>query len=120
MKIDVVRHLRARVILKVKLHDIALADADERAGHAAAVGPEGVFDAVGQPRDKLAHLEMHDDAGRVFARNRRRDLGRHGEHGILDWQRKHRGRENHRAFRGLRAFGGVKRRPRQRKREQKG
>jgi hypothetical protein len=43
--VDVVRHLRIGVVVEVELDRVALANADEAAGHGAAEGPEGVGDA---------------------------------------------------------------------------
>ena len=86
VEVDVVRHLRGRVVVEVKLDEVALAHADEGPGHVAAVGPEEVLDAVGEPLDDLADLEVDDDLGRVTARDRRRHVRRLGEDGELDGQ----------------------------------
>ena len=83
MQVDVVRHLVVGVIVEMHLDLVALADADELAGHMAAEGPEGVADAVGEPPFELPHFEMHDDLRRVVAMDRRRDVRRVGQNGVL-------------------------------------
>jgi hypothetical protein len=85
VQVDVVRQLRGRVVVQVELDDIALAYADERSRDAAAVGPEGVFDAVGQAADDLKHLEVDDDARRILAGDRRRHMRRRSKDRLLDW-----------------------------------
>ena len=83
MQVDVVRHLVVGVIVEMHLDLVALADADELAGHMAAEGPEGIAHAVGEPPFELPHFEMHDDLGRVVAMDRRRDVRRVGENRVL-------------------------------------
>ena len=55
------------MVRQVELHHVALTDADERAGDGAAIGPEGVLDAIGKAADDLAHLQVHDDVGAALA-----------------------------------------------------
>ena len=76
-----------------------------RPGHAAAVGPEGVFDPVGEALHDLADLEVDDDARGVFALDRRGHVGRGGEDGLLDRHRLESGRENDRALGGTGSLG---------------
>ena len=78
------RILVVGVIVEVHLDFVALPDADELAGHVAAERPERVADAVGEPPLELPNFEMHDDLRRMVAINGRRDVGRVGQHGILD------------------------------------
>ena len=54
---------------------VALAYADEFAGHVAAEGPEGVADAVGELSHDFPHFEMHDDLGGTVAMDRRGTFG---------------------------------------------
>jgi hypothetical protein len=82
------------VVVQVELDHVALADADERAGDAAAVGPEGVFDAVGQAAHDLEHLQVDDDARRILAVDRRRHVRRGGEDRLLHRHVQHLGRED--------------------------
>ena len=76
MQVDVVRHLVVGVVLQVELDRVALAHADELAGHLAAEGPERVVDAVGDRHLDFLHLELDDDFRRLRARHRGRDLRR--------------------------------------------
>src|SRR5690606_28839136 len=84
VQVDVVRHLRIGVVVQVELHRVALAHADEAAGHGAAEGPEGVGDALGDLHVDLADLELDLDLGRVVAVGRRRYVRRRGQHGLDD------------------------------------
>ena len=53
-------------------------------GHVAAECPERVAHAVGEPPLELPNFEMHDDLRRMVALDRRRNVGRVGQDGILD------------------------------------
>ncbi len=75
MQVDVVRILVVWMIVEMHLDLVALADADELAGHMAAEGPEGVADAVGEPSHDFPHFEMHDDLGGMVAMDRRGTFG---------------------------------------------
>src|SRR6476469_7646341 len=57
MQVDIVRHLRARVIAQMEFDEIALADADEEARHLAAECPEEVVHAIRHSLHHLANLE---------------------------------------------------------------
>ena len=80
VQIDVVRVLVVGMIVEMELDFVALADADELAGHVAAESPEGVTHAVGKPPLELADLQMDDDLGRVIAMDRRRNVRRVRQH----------------------------------------
>src|SRR5262245_16764961 len=59
------------MVLEMELDGVALAHADEAAGHRAAEGPECVLHAGGDFTLHLAHLELDDDlGGRVAAGGR--------------------------------------------------
>src|SRR5690606_15919510 len=75
VQVDVVRHLRFGRVLQVELHRVALANADEAAGHGAAEGPERVVDAFGDRHLLLDDFEFHDDLGRIVSTGRWRNLG---------------------------------------------
>ena len=83
MQVDVVRIFVVWMIVEMHLDLVALADADELAGHVAAEGPEGVADAVGEPSLELPDFQMHDDLGRVIAMDRRRHVRRVGQDRVL-------------------------------------
>ena len=83
VQVDVVRILVVGVVVEVELHLVALADADELAGHMTAEGPEGVAHAVGEPSFDFLDLEMHDDLGRVVTGYRRRDVRGVGQDRVL-------------------------------------
>ena len=83
VQVDVVRHLAVRMIVQVKLDEVAFADADETAGHIAAERPEEILDAIGDPLDDFLHFEIHDDLGGVLARDGRRHERRRGQHGLF-------------------------------------
>ena len=53
------------MILEVELDRVALAHADEAAGHGAAEGPERVGHALGDLLVDLVHLEIDDDLRRM-------------------------------------------------------
>ena len=112
------RHFAARVIEQMKLHLIALADADEAARHVAAEGPKQILDAVRELLDDFAHLEFDDHLRRVPALDRRRDQWRLREDGFFfagDFRIDAlRGDARRWSFR--RRFGGVHRRKEQRAR----
>jgi hypothetical protein len=61
--------------------NVALANADEAAGHRAAEGPERVGHAFGDRHVLLDHLELDDHLGRRLAVGRRRHVGRARQHG---------------------------------------
>ena len=82
VQVDVVRHLAARVILEMELDRVALAHADEAAGHGAAESPERVRHAVGDLLVDFDHFEFDDDLGRLLAIGGRRHLRRTGEHRV--------------------------------------
>jgi hypothetical protein len=63
------------MIVAMHLDLVALADADELAGHMAAEGPEGVADAAGEPPHDFPHFEMHDDLGGMVVMDRRGTFG---------------------------------------------
>jgi hypothetical protein len=67
VQIDVLGILVVGMIVEMHLDLVALADANELAGHVAAEGPEGIADAVSKPPLQLANLEMDDDLGRMIA-----------------------------------------------------
>src|SRR5688572_7794778 len=83
VQVNIVRHLAVLMVVQMKLHLIALADADETAGHIAAKRPEDILDTIGQALGHFAHLEIHDDFRRVLALDWWRDIGRLSEHGVL-------------------------------------
>jgi len=67
MQIYVVWHLVVRMVPEMKLDRVALADADETAGHRAPESPEGVTNPF---RDFLLHFadfELDDDLRRLLA-----------------------------------------------------
>ena len=76
MQVDVVRHLAGGVVLEMKLHRVALAHANEAAGHGSAESPERVLHAFGDLALDLLHFELDDDLGRCAAPRRRRNVGR--------------------------------------------
>jgi hypothetical protein len=79
VEVDVVRHLARRVVREVKLDEVALAHADEFAGHLPAEGPEHVFYTGRDLHLDLFHLEVHHDLGRLLPARGGRDVGRVGE-----------------------------------------
>ena len=81
VQVNVVRQLARRVIRERELDEVALADADEAAGHITAEGPEEILHAIGQLLHHLAHFELHDDLGGVGAVEGRRHLWGLGQHG---------------------------------------
>src|SRR5581483_10360924 len=85
MQIDVVRHLVVGMILQMKFHDVALANANEAARDRASEGPEGVTDALGNLLLDLAYLQFHDDLGRLFAISGGRDVGWRSQDGVDRW-----------------------------------
>ena len=60
----------------MKLNVIALAHANEFAGHLAAERPKQILDAVGKLLHHFAHFEIHDNLRGRLARNRRRHIRR--------------------------------------------
>src|SRR6185312_11278413 len=78
VEIDVVRHLRARMVA----HGITLPDADEAARDGAAERPESVIDALGDRLLELAYFELDDHAGRIVAMNGWRNVRRTCENGL--------------------------------------
>jgi hypothetical protein len=64
VQVDVVRHLAAGMVLEMELDRVALAHADEAAGHRAAEGPERVLHALGDLTFDFLHFELDDDLGR--------------------------------------------------------
>jgi hypothetical protein len=82
VQVDVVRHLVAGIVLQVELHGVALANPDEAARRGAAEGPERVADAFGDLLFLFDDLEVDDHLGRVAAVDRRRHIGRAGQHGM--------------------------------------
>ena len=66
VQVDVVRHLAVGMVLEMELDRVALAHADEAAGHRAAEGPERVLHAFGDLACSTSlHFELDDDLGRV-------------------------------------------------------
>src|ERR1017187_9965972 len=80
MQVDVVRHRARRVVLEMKLDEMAFANADERTRHFPAERPCRVLYAVREPKRLLDDLEIHDHPGRMRAGDRRRHIGRVREH----------------------------------------
>ena len=69
VQVDVVRHLDSGWLLQVELDRVALAHADEAAGHGAAEGPERVGHAFGNRHVLFDHVEFDDHLrGRVAVR----------------------------------------------------
>src|SRR3954466_15116438 len=82
----------------MELNHIALADANERAGHRAAIGPEGIFDAVGELADNFPYLEIYHDPGGKLARDWRRHVRWRSENSLLNGKRENFRREYHRSL----------------------
>ena len=83
VKIDVVRHLRARMIFEVKLHHVALTNADEKSGDLAAKRPKQIVHAIRHALHDFFHFEVHAHLRRVFALNRWRHIRCDGQHGFF-------------------------------------
>ena len=71
------------MIVQMKLHEVAFANADETSRHIAAERPEHIFHAVGQFFHHFFYFEIHDDFGGVRAFDRRRHIRRLREHGVF-------------------------------------
>ena len=82
VQVDVVRHLVVRMVLQMELDRVALAHADEAAGHGAAEGPERVAHALGDLLLDLADFEFDDHLGRMSAVRRRRHVRGRGQHRV--------------------------------------
>ena len=95
------------MIVEVEFNDIALADADEGTGDAAAVGPEGVFDPVGELGHEFAHLEVHDHPGRILAAEGWRHVRRGRQDRLLHRHVQHLHRQEDRPLGVRRTFGGT-------------
>ena len=83
VQVDIVRHSAVGAVVQVKLHQVALADANEFAGDDPAESPESVFHAVGEAPAHLAGFQMDDDLCGVIARDGRRHIGGDGQHRLF-------------------------------------
>ena len=72
-----------RVVPQMKLDEVAGANANEAAGNAATERPERVVDTVGVADDRLDHVQVDDDLGRVRSCDGRRREGGRGRRGDL-------------------------------------
>src|SRR6185503_12079214 len=80
VKIDIMRHLARWMIGESKLHQIALANADETSRNITTESPEQVVHAIGHALDDFAHLKLDDDLRGVPALYRRRHVGSLSQH----------------------------------------
>ena len=80
VQVNVVRHLVVLVVVQVELDLVALANADESAGHMPAKGPEHIIHAVRQLPGDFLDFEVDHHFRCVLAGDRRRHVRRVRQH----------------------------------------